>query len=221
MEEKHTTSNKKAAKPGKKTAKPPVWSVFVKGLPGSAYFLATEPQLYDFRRYLEYIKARSVDRQKLSSTWRSVVLPWLTTSQLPVLRDAGARLEKEWARETAAHDQFWSRLEETEQEEKQQRKSMSTLKAQAYERFDAVQDLIVAETKAASEKAKKKVEKGDGTASSLSGSDQGPPRTASDDAATSPSDGSTTTSVTRPQTDGLAQANPEAWELLMRAAVLK
>ncbi|KAF9168670.1 hypothetical protein DFQ26_002570 [Actinomortierella ambigua] len=46
--------------------------------------------------------------------------------------------------ETAARDQFWSRLQETEQEKEQAHKSLSTLKKQAYQRFDAIQDLTAA-----------------------------------------------------------------------------
>ncbi|KAF9960960.1 hypothetical protein BGZ70_008425 [Mortierella alpina] len=138
--------DRKPVKSSKKLAKP--WTADVKDLPGSAYFIETDPRKYDFHEYMDFIDARSTDRRRLSSVWHTAILPRLSTSQFQVLRDEGKRLEKEWSTEKATDDMYWSRLKEKELEDEQQRRSMSTLKAQAYERFDAMQDLIVVETKA-------------------------------------------------------------------------
>ncbi|KAF9945464.1 hypothetical protein BGZ72_001312 [Mortierella alpina] len=125
----HARHSKNEDKSGKKASRRPVWSADVKELPGSLYVVMTDPKKYNFHDYVEFSGARSTDRLQYSSLWRSTILPRLTTSQFPVLRDVGRQLDKKWIQEKAANDLFWSRLEEKELEDEQQRRSMSTLKA--------------------------------------------------------------------------------------------
>ncbi|CAO3566925.1 unnamed protein product [Mortierella alpina] len=214
-------SNNNEVKSSKKPAKQ--WTADVKDLPGSAYFLQTDPRKYDFHEYMDFVDARSTDRQRLSSVWRTTILPRLTTSQFQVLRNEGKRLEKEWSTEKVVDDLYWSRLKDKELENERQRKSMSTLKAQAYERFDAMQDLIVLETKAVTETEARRITLGSTSTSDSTTSGQEVHRRSArrnaDHAPASPSSEPARTPATRQQSPD--QPSPEAWELLMRAAVLK